>query len=332
MYTAEELAAYLSFDPVPVSWKHCLKAALEQYREDWPTRLNFEEIITFYDLEDSFSNRLSQELPLLQKDRKLNFACWLWHFILFHAGPEQCGDIWTWDSREDAFSRHGSPMMAAVTLLSGYPRHRQNMERYHFDKEQVKTQQNGIRYYCTWDGKKHGTDGIRFRQMIFASGLVTGLMTWHGRLQYELIPEGFAPLSPFLTGNPPVVFVHIPEDGPLDETAVSQSLKTALEKIPEYYRFPVGRQPVFFTQSWLLSPQLLEILPESSRILKFQKHFRIVDTQSCPGDFLYFIFGRTRAPEHLEDLPEQSSLQREIKKRFLAGAPLERGLGILQVV
>ena len=76
-------------------------------------------------------------------------------------------------------------MMAVIVVLSGFRLHRNNMEKFHFEPEQIDMQKYGIRYYCGWDMKKHGTDGMRFRQMIFASGLITGLMTWHGRLQFE---------------------------------------------------------------------------------------------------------------------------------------------------
>ena len=332
MYKAKELADYLSFDSVPSSWEHCLEDAWNLYSPNWLERMNFKEIMEFYDLEEPLQARILAELHLLNSDQRLNFVCWLWHYILFYASSEDCDDIWTWDSHSKAFSTHGSPMMAVVVILSGSRLHRNNMEKFHFEPEQVSMQKYGIRYYCGWDMKKHGTDGMRFRQMIFASGLITGLMTWHGRLQFEWIPEGFAPLDPFFPDRPPAVFIHIPEDGPLDEPSVSAALKSALAHIPGYYDFPAGHPPVFFTQSWLLSPQLKEFLPADSRILRFQKYFEILDTQPCPDDFLYFIFDLTHTPECLENLPGQTLLQREIKKRMIAGASLDRGLGVLKEV
>lgn len=330
MYQLQELADYVSFDRIPLSWEHCLADALDSYDPNWLENLPFDEIMTFYELEEPLCRRLSREIQTLRSDEKLNFLCWLWRQILFFAPEADCGDIWTWDSHSSAFSSHGSPVMATLVLLSGYPIHQKNMEKYHFDEAQIRMQKYGIRYYCTWDGEKHGTDGMRFRQMIFSSGLISGLMTWHGRLQFEWVPGGLAVLKPFLTGNPPVIFVHIPEDGPLDETIVSSSLKTATEWIPKYYSFSAEQPPVFFTQSWLLSPQLKDCLPAGSRILSFQKHFKLLDVEECPKDFLYFVFDLSEAPKSLESLPENTGLQKEIKKRLINGLPLERGLGILQ--
>lgn len=52
MYKAKELADYLSFDSVPSSWEHCLEDAWNLYSPNWLERMNFKEIMEFYNLEN----------------------------------------------------------------------------------------------------------------------------------------------------------------------------------------------------------------------------------------------------------------------------------------
>ena len=92
MYKAKELADYLSFDSVPSSWEHCLEDAWNLYSPDWIEKMDFKEIMEFYDLEEPLQARILTELHLLNSDERLNFLCWLWHYILFYASSEDCGD------------------------------------------------------------------------------------------------------------------------------------------------------------------------------------------------------------------------------------------------
>lgn len=85
MYKAKELADYLSFDSVPSSWEHCLEDAWNLYSPDWIEKMDFKEIMEFYDLEEPLQARILAELHLLNSDERLNFLCWLWHYILFYA-------------------------------------------------------------------------------------------------------------------------------------------------------------------------------------------------------------------------------------------------------
>jgi len=138
-----------------------------------------------------------------------------------------------------------------------------------------------------------------------------------GQLEYELTT----------LDNTPIISLHIPTDVNLHPDVLIPSIKYGLN---EFYRiFPeyVGR-PVY-CHSWLLSPQLTQLLPENSNILQFQKLFDI-DAEGIPGkDVLLWVFKNPKLPR--EDYPENTSLQRKLKKFFLNDGQFLEGKGYLRL-
>jgi hypothetical protein len=144
-----------------------------------------------------------------------------------------------------------------------------------------------------------------------------------GRLQHERATPGLRTSAWFLAEGADwspgelAVNLHIPESGPLDPAAVRESLRagrTVLRK-----RFPEHRLRVRYCISWLLDPQLLEYLPESSNIAAFQRRFRIGPAKDDDGDASVrkFVFGN--AAEPVEALPQRSSLERAVVAHWRAG-------------
>jgi len=63
--------------------------------------------------------------------------------------------------------------------------------------------------------------------------------------------------------------------------------------------------------SWLLAPALKYVLPENSKILQFQKSFDIDHVDLDSLGFMDWVYGSKDIP--LEELPEDTSLQRNLK-------------------
>jgi hypothetical protein len=144
-----------------------------------------------------------------------------------------------------------------------------------------------------------------------------------GRLQHERSTPGMRTSAWLLAEGADwspgelAVNLHIPQSGPLDPTAVRESLhagRTVLRK-----RFPEHRLRVQYCISWLLDPQLLEHLPASSNIVAFQRMFRIGPATDDDGDASVrkFVFGN--APGAPADLPQRSSLERAAVAHWTAG-------------
>lgn len=137
-----------------------------------------------------------------------------------------------------------------------------------------------------------------------------------GALEYELCLEE----------GQPVVGLHIPSDADLSPESVDSSLKQAAAFLEAYYP-DYGSSP-YTCDSWLLSPVLREILPENSRILAFQKRFRLSRCDFDDDESFQWIF---QSPPDTETgaLPENTTLQRRAKALLLAGGNIGSGCGTL---
>ncbi len=122
-----------------------------------------------------------------------------------------------------------------------------------------------------------------------------------GELEYEL--------QPFNDKN--AIGIHIPSDADLTPSKVDLSMKEAVGFMEKYYPDPVrGR---FICESWLLSPVLKELLPENS-----------------DRDYIEWVFQAPPGTE-IRQLPEKTSLQRNVKRLLLEGGNVGAACGIIGI-
>jgi len=137
-----------------------------------------------------------------------------------------------------------------------------------------------------------------------------------GQLEYEIMDD--ARRGKFIS-------IHIPNSSRLEPKELRLSYETAraffAEFFPDYADVPYG------CHSWLLSPDLKEILPQTSRIRYFQDQFIILGSEPS-DDYLEWAF--QRSPAATENLPERTSLQRSLKAFLLRGGVFRNGEGILR--
>ena len=91
--------------------------------------------------------------------------------------------------------------------------------------------------------------------------------------------------------------------------------------------FPAYAGAEMFCCSWLLSPQLRELLPEQSRILAFQRSFSIAQVAVPSQGVVQWVFKNPSLP--VADYPEDTSLQRRLKAYLLTGGIFHDGKGSL---
>ncbi|WP_426512374.1 acyltransferase domain-containing protein [Dactylosporangium sp. McL0621] len=114
--------------------------------------------------------------------------------------------------------------------------------------------------------------------------------------------------------------LHIPEAGPLTPEAIDASLDEARAFFPRH--FPDEPYTAFACGSWLLDPQLLEYLPESSNIVRFQRRFELEPYEEPEGldadvEVLRFVFRSLSTP--LDQLPRNTALQRAAADHLKSG-------------
>lgn len=122
------------------------------------------------------------------------------------------------------------------------------------------------------------------------------------------------------------IAVHIPSDAVLSDSEVDASVRQAGEFLKEH--FPECVSFPFTCHSWLLSPELGKLLPESSNIRRFQQRFRILEVQPEDRSFMQWLFAAPSGTP-IEELPEDTSLRRNVKQLLLSGGMIGSALGVL---
>jgi len=111
--------------------------------------------------------------------------------------------------------------------------------------------------------------------------------------------------------------LHIPRNADVSTegtlSACRVGLKIARERFPEY-----GKMNCVFCASWLLNPRLKQIQGEQSRITQFEECFVKYPNKDLSGSAVFsFVF--VRKPADRNDLEENTSLQRKLKKMYIEG-------------
>ncbi len=122
-----------------------------------------------------------------------------------------------------------------------------------------------------------------------------------------------------------VIHIHIPEVGGFTKDKIEEAYRDCLEIFGR--SFPEFEPKVFACFSWLMDPQLREILGEKSNIVGFQSKFKLFPRKSSGKGVYTFLF-RVNQDTPIEEFPEKSSLQRKVKEIYLAGGNIYEPCGI----
>lgn len=124
----------------------------------------------------------------------------------------------------------------------------------------------------------------------------------------------------------PVLEAHIPGDGPMTPELCDESFRLARPFFAEH--FPDERYEHATCKSWLLDPQLADVLPSDSNIVRFQRRFEAFGPSPvCDSDVLEFVFHLPPGTGDLALLPQDTTLQRAIVVHLRAGRHWRQGCG-----
>ena len=322
------LASYVSMKLPPVWEAHAADIA-ESYREGWLKDYDYAAIAAWYGLEEPYVSRILQEVESVSADPMLEQVCWAMYYSLYRTTPAEFMQTWNWSGDPVAFAQHGTPMICVLALLAGQPIHVENLKT--FDEEQIAVQKKGVYNTCMGEKNSFGIDGIRFTLMAWGVYFMRTFMVTLGRMQYEIGLHDFESLYPYIGEDAVQVYLHVPRTGSFAPEVLDESIAMALEKLPRYFPGIDPSKIVFTATSWLLSPDLDEILPPESNIRRFKDRFHVTEVyENRTGNFVDFVFGRTDVPKDYNELPEKSSLQRGLKQMLLSGRELRAGFGYMK--
>ena len=127
-----------------------------------------------------------------------------------------------------------------------------------------------------------------------------------------------------------IISLHIPSDADMSADKLNTSVSAAREFIAEWY--PQWAQAPMVCSTWLPAPALRDMLPGNANIIRFQNAFDILEVDPEPDDVLEWVFRLTEEQQKNADisaLPENTTLQREVKKLLLSGGRVGIAGGVL---
>lgn len=133
-----------------------------------------------------------------------------------------------------------------------------------------------------------------------------------GTLEFEFCTDGIS--------------VHIPSDADLSDEAVQNSYKSAKDFIMVHFHSDYTER--FYCCSWLLAPSLKKLLPETSKIIKFQSAYDIYEYDEDDKEYVQWVYKDSFIP--VEQWPENTTLQKNMKHYVLNGGKIGFAKGVLK--
>ena len=132
-----------------------------------------------------------------------------------------------------------------------------------------------------------------------------------GILEYEIDEEN------------KIISLHVPSKTILTLDNARNSLLEFKKLFPKY----ASKEYKYYMNSWLLSPTLDNLLNKDSNILKFKKCFKLISFNKYDDSFFIWVYKRKY--ENLNDLPTNTSLEKNIKEYLLNNNYIGSALGEL---
>ena len=232
--------------------------------------------------------------------------------ILYVDITQKINHLWSIQTAEDLFHEPVHPFVTCVALLCGYQIHQRNMKAHHFDRTQQTIHKSRIKEVLTKDIFQRKLESIRVSQMIWGTYFINVRLVEVGRLQYEYVDKY-------------TIQIHIPSDEKLEVSKVMYSIEYSVDVIKRYFEI---EEPKFVCNSWLLSPEIHQLVSKNSNIYQFYELFNVSQGYDCIRDIFDFVYQTAECDYH--NLAEETSLQRVIKQYLLDGNQIHLGLGILK--
>ena len=143
----------------------------------------------------------------------------------------------------------------------------------------------------------------------------------YGRAKCEKVTLPKNEWKKIITPDDYMVGLHIPSKGRLTPELVDESLADTKEFLAKH--FPEFEYRGFKCHSWLIDRQLVDLLGEESNISKFSNRFHRISVKNNGKGVFSFVYHipETKEPA-IEELPENTTLERRLKEHFRSGGAI----------
>lgn len=261
--------------------------------------------MSFYHITET--SNILRILGIVQHNQVLQESISYYHQFLFTENTEYYKMIKKYDD-----DPNNNKELNGLIILTGYFLHLQNMTKRRFDLWQTERQIRVIHSILA-------SQIVSFDGLQWAARFIRGNIIEVGPLQYEIIYQIPRYFENYYSKK--FIKIHIPSNKKLIMEDVRTSLDEVSSLIEKYYPEITTQEVVYYTDSWLLSPELLQILDEDSNIIQFQRLFHLVSIKEDYASFLKFVINNKER--------KNTILQEKIKLYLEQGVKLHSGIGIL---
>lgn len=279
-------------------------------------KMDIDKAFEFYNIDNLYKRKCYKCAEEINKNEYYTKALERVYEVLYCNDFSTIKELWNIKDINKLFAKNINPFVTNLMIILGYKFHKNNMNRYRFDFNQINIHKIRVKECFENDLIIRGYEGVRISQMLWAIYFIRGKLIEIGRLQYEYFID---------ERNMVIIKIHIPKGSKLDINDVKKSIydsKYILEKIYDIKNFK------YLCNSWLLSNQIYEIVDKSSNIAKFHDLFSVTDGIECTADILNFVYNINECNNYMM-LQEDTSLQKNIKKQLLDNKKFYLGIGTL---
>lgn len=120
-----------------------------------------------------------------------------------------------------------------------------------------------------------------------------------------------------------IISIHIPSGGSLDFDQNTSDLKRAEKIVTSCF----GEFKLFYCNSWLLDPTIKTVMGKPTNMVRFADRFTRFPVKSDGTSVFSYLYNTTDT-ENIDDLPENTTMQKAIKKHLLAGGRILNYQGV----
>lgn len=169
---------------------------------------------------------------------------------------------------------------------------------------------------CAADGYIGVSSGSGFGSWSTTHTIIDDFLVAHevdqrlGSISREAVSVSLGDLTLICTQDTPVLAVHIPEGEALTPSLVDDSFSLAQTMF---------RPTLYVCDSWLLDPELLEVLPSQSNICHFMQRFLKFPVTFTTAQIYERVFGFGATHSDILTWECTTSLQKKVKAHILGG-------------
>lgn len=276
-----------------------------------------DEAFRFYNIDESYKEKCYKCAEEINENECYKKVFNKVYETLYYSEFFEIKELWNIKDINELFINNINPFVTNLMIILGYKFHKNNMDKYKLDIEQINIHKKRVKECFENDLIYRQYDGIRISQMLWATYFIRTKIIEIGLLQYEYENT---------ENNISIIKIHIPKGNKLDFGQVKESIERSKIELKNIFNL---KELKYICNSWLLSNQIYNLIDKNSNIAHFHILFNVKNGEDCIDDILNFVY-EVNKYDNYRQLPEKTSLQKIIKDELINNKKFYLGLGTLK--